>query len=131
MQECSPELLPEALGKPGNCRLMAGRFFSTKTCPGSTNFKEGDGTVFVMNVFRMVGNIEPNFSRQTKRTTAGGPGAIETKARMAFNIEPVSLCIIFRNGMTLRREGTGTFGRSFLAWRSRLTPMHSVCQCRG
>jgi hypothetical protein len=33
--------------------------------------------------------------------------------------------------MTLRREGTGTFGRSFLAWRSRLTPMHSVCQCRG
>jgi hypothetical protein len=75
VQECAlPKLLPEALGKPGNCRLMAGRFFSTKTCPGSTNFQEGDGTVFVVNVFRMVGDVEPNFSRQTKRTTAGGPG---------------------------------------------------------
>jgi hypothetical protein len=107
------KLLPEALGKPGNCRLMAGRFFSTKTCPGSTNFKEGDGTVFVVNVFRVVNNIEPNFSRQTKRTTAGGPGPSKPKARIAFSIEPVSLCIIFRNGMTLRREGTGTFGRNF------------------
>jgi hypothetical protein len=109
----SPELLSEALGKPGNCRLMAGRFFCTKTRPGSTNFKEGDGAIFVVNVLRVVNDIEPNFSRQTKRTTAGGPGAIKPKARIAFSIEPVSLCIIFRNGMTLRREGTGTFGRNF------------------
>jgi hypothetical protein len=61
-----PKLLPELPGKPGNRRLMAGTFLSAKTRPGGTNFQEGDFPVFVVNVFRIVGDVEPNFSRQAK-----------------------------------------------------------------
>ena len=85
VQECTlSKLLPEALRQPGNCRLMTGRFFCTKTRPGSTNFQEGDGAIFVVNVLRVVNDIEPNFSRQTKRSAAGGPWAIKAKGEDRF-----------------------------------------------
>ena len=63
---------------------MAGTFLSAKTRPGGTNFQEGDFPVFVVNVFRIVGDVEPNFSRQAKLTAAGCPGAIKAKGKDRF-----------------------------------------------
>ncbi|QUN59948.1 hypothetical protein [Klebsiella quasipneumoniae] len=69
---------------------MAGRFFCTKTRPGSTNFQEGDGHHFVVNVLRVVNDIEP-ISRARRNEPPLEVQDHQSQRRViALSIEPAS-----------------------------------------